>query len=269
MKNKKMIYATILITLLLLWIVALNMTIKNKNAQITSIIDENTSLKEKVKGVITANDELVKVNDILSKATVTNDAKMLVLENELNIIKNDKIATDSCDYIENGPYLVEFKTLYEKPNWTQEDRSKLIDLFVLIMTDDKSRFAYYDYLYESPDMTIYNLIESGVEGSVTYSHLFRLVEISDGALADMTYGSIYNQFLEDAEGLFKANYYGQRKHGTLSRQLFPYDTDAYPVDYQNKILSIYEDILMDNELENAFKVYIQEEKKEAENAFGR
>lgn len=266
MKNKKMIFIILVMLLLILWVFILNIDVEKKKIHISEIanIVESTNAENK---------ELEELNKSKDETIKSLKLKIVDLENQIEQLKSEKRAKEENESLEYNPYLIEFKKLYDKKNWTEEEREKLIDLFLLIMSDHKRKVLYNDYLGEGPEMTIGNLIKSGEEGSVDYFRLFRLVKVSDGALSEMTLGFIENLFLEDAEALFKANYYGNKRYSTLSWMIFPYDSEIYtsdfPINYIDEMLSIYDEILMDDDLENDFKVYVQAEREEAEESFGR
>lgn len=262
MKNKNRIIIVVLVCILSLWVVSMKIAVKNSDAQISEC-------NRKIEQLQSSNQEFEKLNNERTEALQVFEDKTKALEEELAQLKQEVKDTKCTNGVEGNQYLEDFKSLYEKGDWTKDEKDKLIDLFLLIQQNHTTGIEYDEYLDETPDMTMANLIKTGEETSIEYWRLFRLVEESDGALSEMTFGFLYNQFLEDGEGLFKANFYGQRNYSTISWQLFPYDSEVYPLEYQDEMIAIYNDILKKDSLEQEFRAYIQKEMKEAEGAFGR
>lgn len=266
MKNNHLLLI-VLGTVLLISFITINKYTTRDDYQRTQIEQLEAELKQlKVKHTETISlHRIEKENNGLLYTENTKLKKDLTLYQD----EEQQRTQQDSEYITYGPYLVKFKTLYTQDDWTKADKNDLIDLFLLLMRDKDNRTAYYDYMDESPDMTIGELIKAGDINTIEYASLFKLVERSDGALSEMTFGYIYEAFIKDAEGLFKANYYGQREYTLLSANLFPYDTEVYATDYQNNMLSLYDAILSKTDLENEFRDYMESEKKEAEQSFAR
>lgn len=270
MKNNHLlliVLGTVLLGGLLTSLVTINKYTTRDDHQRTQI----EQLEAELKQLKVNHTETISLHRIEKENNGLLYAENTKLKKDLTLYQNEEQQRNQQDseYIIYGPYLVKFKTLYTQDNWTKADKNDLIDLFLLLMGDKDNRTGYYDYMDESPDMTIGELIKAGDINTIEYASLFKLVERSDGALSEMTFGYIYEAFIKDAEGLFKANYYGQREYTLLSANLFPYDTEVYATDYQNNMLSLYDVILSKTDLENEFRDYIESEKKEAEQSFAR
>lgn len=219
-------------------------------------LQEDNSQKEK------SNEEKQKEDKVQNTVTYKGETDTVTSK------KDDSNVSHESDLIRYGSYLKDFKDIYIKENWTQDQREKLLALYLLILKDQDSVNNYYEYLNESPDITINALLEGRSLTKSDYQSLIQLKDIPDGSVSDAILSYINKIFIEDSETLFKVNYYSYSDPKTLSEYIFPYDRDVYSQAYKTEMLRKYDEIIQKSDLETSFRDYVKKEKKQAKKQFG-